>query len=131
MAVDYAKTRVQFNRPIGSFQAIKHLCADLHVAVECARSAVYAAAAIASTSPASDELSDLASIASTRAGEAYFRAAAENLQIHGGVGFTWEHDAHLHLKRARAGLSFLGTPSFHRLRLASRLLDPTAPTAPQ
>ncbi len=117
MAVAYAKEREQFSRPIGSFQAIKHRCADMFVAVETARSALYYAACIADD--ASDDLSINASLAKAWCSEAYFRCAADAIQIHGGVGFTWEYDPHLHFKRARASESWLGTPDTHRERIAS------------
>ena len=119
LAVDYARERVQFGRPIGSFQAIKHKCADMMVAVESTRSAVYYAACVASEE--SDELPACASIAKATASEAFFRCAADCIQIHGGVGFTWEYDVHLFFKRARAGESFLGDPAWHRERVARRI----------
>ena len=120
MAVAYAKERQQFGRPIGSFQAIKHKCADMLVAVESARSALYYAACIVDDQ--SDDLATNASLAKAWCSEAYFKCAAENIQIHGGVGFTWEYDPHLHFKRARASESWLGTPADHRERVAKRLL---------
>ncbi|MCA9501954.1 MAG: acyl-CoA dehydrogenase family protein [Myxococcales bacterium] len=116
MAVAYAKERHQFNRPIGSFQAIKHKCADMMVAVESARSALYYAACIADDG--SDDLSTNASLAKAWCSEAYFQCAADNIQIHGGVGFTWEYEPHLYFKRARASESWLGDPAFHRERVA-------------
>ena len=116
MSVAYAKERDQFNRPIGSFQAIKHKCADMLVAVESARSALYYAACIADDG--SDDLSTNASLAKAWCSEAYFQCAAESIQIHGGVGFTWEYDPHLHFKRARASESWLGDPNYHRERVA-------------
>jgi alkylation response protein AidB-like acyl-CoA dehydrogenase len=116
MAVAYAKERNQFDRPIGSFQSIKHKCADMLVAVESARSALYYAACIADDG--SDDLSLNASLAKAWCSEAYFHCAAENIQIHGGVGFTWEYDPHLHFKRARASESWLGDPNYHRERVA-------------
>jgi alkylation response protein AidB-like acyl-CoA dehydrogenase len=119
MAVEYAKVRVQFNRPIGSFQAIKHKCADMLVLVESARSAAYEAAWTAEKSPG--ELAVAASIAKAYASDAYFRCAAENIQIHGGIGFTAEHDAHLHFKRARASRVLLGAPAEHRERIAQHI----------
>ncbi|MBW2425992.1 MAG: acyl-CoA/acyl-ACP dehydrogenase [Deltaproteobacteria bacterium] len=119
MAVAYAKEREQFGRPIGSFQAIKHKCADMMIAVESARSAVYYAACIAVDE--SDDLTTNASLAKAWCSDAYFQVAAENIQIHGGVGFTWEYDPHLHFKRARAGESWLGNPSYHRERVAKAL----------
>jgi alkylation response protein AidB-like acyl-CoA dehydrogenase len=119
MAVSYAKVREQFGRPIGSFQAIKHRCADLLAEVESLRSAVaYAAAAVAD---GSSEVPVLASLIKAYASEVYFHAAAENIQIHGGIGFTWEHDAHLYFKRAKASELFLGDGSYHRERLAQRI----------
>jgi alkylation response protein AidB-like acyl-CoA dehydrogenase len=120
MATDYAKTRVQFDRPIGSFQAIKHRLADMLVAVETARSAVYWAACVAAPDDV-NELSTAAAVAKSYATEAFFRCAAECVQIHGGIGFTWEHDAHLYLKRARGSLSLLGSPARDRERIASML----------
>src|SRR6476659_1863802 len=119
MAVEYAKVRRQFDRPIGSFQAIKHRCADLLLEVESLRSAVgYAAAAVAEDSP---EIPALASLVKAYASETYFHVAAENIQIHGGIGFTWEHDAHLYFKRAKASELFLGDGAYHRERLANRI----------
>ena len=92
MAVEYSKVRHQFGRPIGSFQALKHRMADLLLEVESLRSAViYAAAAVADGSA---EVPVLASLVKAYASETYFHVAAENIQIHGGIGFTWEHDAH-------------------------------------
>ncbi|HEY6297645.1 MAG TPA: acyl-CoA dehydrogenase family protein [Streptosporangiaceae bacterium] len=119
MAVGYAKVRQQFGRAIGSFQAIKHRCADLLLEVESLRSAVgYASAAVAE---GSGEVPVLASLVKAYASEVYSRVAAENIQIHGGIGFTWEHDAHLYLKRAKASELFLGDGSYHRERLAVRI----------
>jgi alkylation response protein AidB-like acyl-CoA dehydrogenase len=119
MAVSYAKAREQFGRPIGSFQTIKHRCADLLAEVESLRSAVaYAASAVAAGSV---EVPVLASLIKAYASEVYFHAAAENIQIHGGIGFTWEHDAHLYFKRAKASELFLGDGSYHRERLAQRI----------
>jgi alkylation response protein AidB-like acyl-CoA dehydrogenase len=119
MAVGYAKIRHQFGRPIGSFQAIKHRCADLLLEVESLRSAVaYAAAAVAEGSP---EVPVVASLVKAYASETYFHVAAENIQIHGGIGFTWEHDAHLYFKRAKSSELFLGDGSYHRERLATRI----------
>lgn len=119
LAVAYAKEREQFGRPIGSFQAIKHKCADMLVAVETARSALYYAACIADDG--SDDLTTNASLAKAWCSEAYFQCAAESIQIHGGVGFTWEYDPHLHFKRARASESWLGDPNYHRERVAKAI----------
>jgi len=119
MAVEYAKVRHQFGRPIGSFQALKHRMADLLLEVESLRSAVnYAASAVADGSP---EVPVLAPLVKAYASETYFHVAAENIQIHGGIGFTWEHDAHLYFKRAKSSELFLGDASYHRERLAERI----------
>ena len=119
MAVDYAKVRVQFGRPIGSFQAIKHKCADMLLEVESAKSAAYYAMWAASED--NDEVPVVASLAKSYCSEAYFHATAENIQIHGGIGFTWEHDAHLYFKRAKSSELLFGDPTFHREQLAQRI----------
>jgi len=118
-SVEYAKTRIQFGRPIGSFQAIKHKCADLLCEVESARSAAYYAGFAASED--SEELPLAASLAKSYCSEAYFHAAAENIQIHGGIGFTWEHPAHLYFKRAKSSELLFGDPAYHRELLAQRI----------
>ncbi|MCL4448334.1 MAG: acyl-CoA/acyl-ACP dehydrogenase [Actinobacteria bacterium] len=118
-SVEYAKTRIQFGRPIGSFQAIKHKCADMLLEVESARSAAYYASWVAADD--SDELGVVACMAKAYCSDAYFHAASENIQIHGGIGFTWEHDAHLYFKRAKTSELLLGDPSYHRELLAQRL----------
>jgi alkylation response protein AidB-like acyl-CoA dehydrogenase len=120
MSVDYAKLRVQFGRPIGSFQAIKHKCADMLLEVESARSAAYYAAWAAAD--ASPELAVVAPLAKAYCSEAFATTAAETIQIHGGIGFTWEHDAHLYYRRAKSSEQFLGSPAEHRDELARRLL---------
>ena len=119
MAVQYAKDRVQFGRPIGSFQAIKHKCADMLLEVESAKSAAYYALWCAAER--NEELPSVASLAKAYCSEAYFHAAAENIQIHGGIGFTWEHPAHLYLKRAKSSELLFGDPSYHRELLAQRI----------
>lgn len=119
MSVEYAKVRVQFGRPIGSFQAIKHKCADMLLEVESAKSAAYYAMWAAAED--NDELPVVASLAKAYCSDAYFHAAAENIQIHGGIGFTWEHDAHLYFKRAKTTELYLGDPTFHRELLAQRI----------
>jgi alkylation response protein AidB-like acyl-CoA dehydrogenase len=119
MAVEYLKVRHQFGRPIGSFQALKHRCADLLLEVESLRSAViYAAAAVAEDSA---EIPVVAALVKAYASDVYFHVAAENIQMHGGIGFTWEHDAHLYFKRAKASELFLGDATLHRERLATRI----------
>jgi alkylation response protein AidB-like acyl-CoA dehydrogenase len=119
MAVEYAKVRVQFGRPIGSFQAIKHKCADMLLEVESAKSAAYYGMWCASE--LNDELPSVASLAKAYCSEAYFHAAAENIQIHGGIGFTWEHPAHLYFKRAKSSELLFGDPTYHRELLAQRI----------
>jgi alkylation response protein AidB-like acyl-CoA dehydrogenase len=118
-SVEYAKTRIQFGRPIGSFQAIKHKCADMLLEVESAKSAAYYAAWAAAED--SDELPVVASLCKSYCSEAYFHAAAENIQIHGGIGFTWEHPAHLYFKRAKSSELLFGDPAYHRELLAQRI----------
>ena len=119
LSVDYAKERVQFGRPIGSFQAVKHRCADMLVDVEGMRSAVWWAAWCVSAGH--PDASVAASTAKTWCSEAAMRVCSSALQVHGGVGFTWEHDLHLYLKRAHVDSLAFGTASWHRDRLA-RLL---------
>ena len=116
LSVAYAKERVQFGRPIGSFQAIKHKCADMMVALESARSASYYAACVAADD--AENLPVAASLAQAACSDAYFRCAAESIQIHGGVGFSLEYDVHLYFKRARSTEIFLGDPAYHRERVA-------------
>ncbi|MBW2295867.1 MAG: acyl-CoA dehydrogenase family protein [Deltaproteobacteria bacterium] len=124
-AVEYAKTRLQFGRPIGSFQAIKHKCADMLVEVEFAKSAAYnacwSAADCIETGDGWDDFLEAAHLAKAFCSEAYYHAAAENIQIHGGMGFTWEHPAHLYFKRAKASELLLGDASHHREALADKL----------
>ncbi len=119
MAVQYAKDRVQFGRPIGSFQAIKHKCADMLLEVESAKSAAYYAGWAAAED--NDELPTVACLAKSYCSEAYFHTAAENIQIHGGIGFTWEHPAHLYYKRAKTSELIFGDPTYHRELLCRRL----------
>lgn len=111
MSVDYAKSRHQFGRPIGSYQAIKHRCANMLMKVEHAKSAAYYAARVTHDS---DEHALAAPLAAAVASEAYVWVAGENIQVHGGIGFTWEHDAHLYLKRAKASSLLLGSPRHQR-----------------
>jgi len=119
MAVEYAKVRKQFGRPIGSFQAIKHKCADMLMMVESARSAAFYASAVAGQGEA--DLEEAASSAKAFCSDTFFHCAAENIQIHGGIGFTWEHPAHMYFKRAKATETLFGDPSFHRERFARRM----------
>ncbi len=119
MAVEYARTRYQFGRSIGSFQAVKHRCADMLIDVERARVAADAALAAVDTSAA--DLPVAARVAGTFCGEAYFAAAASNIQVHGGIGFTWEHPAHLYYRRAKSSQLLFGSPGEHREELMRQL----------
>src|ERR1700722_9136024 len=111
-ATDYTKLRVQFGRTIGSFQAIKHKCADLLLEVELAKSAAYYAAQAAAIED--PEWPALASLAKASASEAYLQTAIATIQLHGGIGFTWDNDTHLWFKRAKSSEVFFGQPSYHR-----------------
>ncbi len=119
MSVEYAKQRIQFGRPIGSFQAIKHKCADMLLRVESARSATYYAGWAASVDD--PELPALASLAKAYCSDTYFQCAAEAIQIHGGVGFSWEYDVHLYFKRAKSSETLLGDATYHRELVAQRI----------
>ncbi|UGQ11439.1 acyl-CoA/acyl-ACP dehydrogenase [Yinghuangia sp. ASG 101] len=132
--VEYAKTRVQFGRSIGSFQAIKQRAADLLIKVESCRSAALAATQAAAEAlrqpvpeeariPDLPELAVAASVARVYGADACVAVAAEAIQLHGGIGFTWEHDAHLYFKRAWSGREMLGRPEQHTRRLAALLGD--------
>ncbi|RWU18246.1 acyl-CoA dehydrogenase [Pseudomonas alkylphenolica] len=133
LTLAYIAERRQFSRTIASFQAIKHRCADMMLQVECARSAVYYAACVVQEhlDPDGDvavasELTMATATAKIHASEAFFHCAAESIQLHGGVGFTWEYDPHLYFKRARASEQLLGTPALHRERLAAHLFGEDA-----
>ena len=119
MSVEYAKLRMQFGRPIGGFQAIKHMCADMLLEVESAKSAAYYALNAAAED--NDELPAAASLAKAYCSEAFVTAAHQNIQFHGGMGFTWEVPAHLYFKRARSSEVFLGDACAHREALAQRI----------
>ncbi len=117
MSVDYAKTRFQFGRQIGSFQAIKHLLADMLLEVEAAKSAaIYAAQQAGDPSP---EATRSAHLAKAYCSDAFMKVAADTVQIHGGIGFTWEFGAQLYYKRAKSSQVLLGAPSHHRDKLAA------------
>jgi alkylation response protein AidB-like acyl-CoA dehydrogenase len=120
MSVEYAKVRSQSGRLIGSFQAIKHKCADMLSAAESARAACYFAARAADERPGDFPVA--ASLAQAAAAEAATFVTAQNIQVHGGIGFTWEHDAHLFYRRAHASSQLLGDATYHRRQLAARLL---------
>ncbi|WP_269745710.1 acyl-CoA dehydrogenase family protein [Mycobacterium celatum] len=119
MAAEYAKTRYQFGRPIGSFQAVKHMCADMLLETESAVSAArFASESVARQSPS--RIADLA-LAQAYCSDAFVFVAATNIQVHGGIGFTWEHPAHLYLRRARGDAQLLGSPSWHRERYLQQI----------
>jgi alkylation response protein AidB-like acyl-CoA dehydrogenase len=119
LAVQYAKDRVQFDQPIGSFQAVKHRCADMVVDVEGMRSSSwYAAWTLAAADP---DRSAAASAAKVWCSDASRRVMSSGLQVHGGIGFTWEHDLHLYMKRAQFDRQSYGDAAFHRQRLAGLL----------
>jgi alkylation response protein AidB-like acyl-CoA dehydrogenase len=126
MTVDYAKLREQFGRPIGSFQAIKHKCASMLVTVESMKSAAYYGLWAVAADDA--ELPVVASVAKVFCSDGYTTVTSENIQIHGGIGFTWEHPAHLYLKRARSSRVLLGGPDYHR-DIIARLAGITPPAA--
>jgi alkylation response protein AidB-like acyl-CoA dehydrogenase len=119
MAVSYAKEREQFDRPIGSFQAIKHKAADMLRSVEAARLTVYYAASAIDAGDADAHVA--AAMAKVAANDAFMRCAAENIQIHGGIGVTWEHDAHLYYRRALASAAMFGESSGGRDLVARAL----------
>jgi alkylation response protein AidB-like acyl-CoA dehydrogenase len=121
MTTAYAKERVQFDRPIGSFQAVKHRCADMYIAVETARAALGEAIDTYDAAPAD------AAVATSRAKayccDAAAQVAEDAVEMHGGIGFTWEHDMHLYVKRARLDQALFGDSRWHRRRVAALTLD--------
>lgn len=121
LSVDYAKSRLQFGRQIGSFQAVKHKLADMLVDLEHARSAAYYA--VWALADGSDDPALVTSIAQATASTAFSRIAADTIQVHGGIGFTWEHQAHLYFKRAATDAALLGSAEQHRDRVAELVLD--------
>jgi alkylation response protein AidB-like acyl-CoA dehydrogenase len=123
MTVEYAKDRVQFGRPIGSFQAVKHRCADMLVDLEGMKSVVYYAAWCIAAG--TDDAPAAASAAKIWCSDAASRIMASGLQVHGGIGFTWEHDLHLFVKRSQLDQISFGDSTWHRDRLAA-LLRPLA-----
>jgi alkylation response protein AidB-like acyl-CoA dehydrogenase len=118
LTVEYTKSRVQFGRPVGSFQALKHRMADLYVAVQAARAVV--GEAIAAPTPTT------AALARVAASDAFSAVAAEGIQMHGGIAITWEHDMHLYFKRAHGSAQLLGPPRDHLRRLESEVLNNNA-----
>jgi len=121
LTVAYTKVRVQFGRAIGSFQALQHRMADLHVLVESARSLSYAAASAAAEGAA--DLGLHAAAAKAYCSEALLRVAGEMIQLHGAIGITWEHDAHRYFKRAHGAAHLLGRPAEHVARVAAAVID--------
>jgi len=121
LSVEYAKSRLQFGRQIGSFQAIKHKLADMLVDIEHARSTAYHA--VWALTDGSDDPALAVSIAQATASAALSHIAADTIQVHGGIGFTWEHQAHLYFKRAATDAALLGTAEQHRSRVADFVLD--------
>ena len=119
IARQYVSEREQFDRKIGSFQTIKHRLADMMVLVESSRSSVYYAACIASEQ--TEETDEVISIAKSYCSESYFKCAADAIQLHGGVGFTWEFDVHLYFKRAKSSEISLGNPQIHKDKIANIL----------
>jgi len=117
MAVDYSKVREQFGKPIGSFQALKHAAAEIVADVEPARAMLWYAAYAIDTGAA--DASRVAAMAKARLCDIYSRGTDRAVLMHGGIGFTWEHDMHLWFKRARFNESYFGSPSFHRERVAT------------
>jgi len=117
MCLDYAKTRVQFGRPIGGFQAVKHKIADMKLLVENAKSIVYYAAWAVDSDAA--EAPRAASMAKAYCSDMYTKITADGIQIHGGIGFTWDHPMHLYFKRAKSSEVLLGDATWHRERTAS------------
>jgi alkylation response protein AidB-like acyl-CoA dehydrogenase len=124
MAVAYAKDREQFGRPIGAYQAVSHRCAQMLLETENSRSAVYGAAWAADADP--DALPLAASMAKAYSSDAGWRVPDASIQVHGGIGFTWEHDLHFFLKRGRANASMYGDARWHREQVAKRVLVPAA-----
>jgi alkylation response protein AidB-like acyl-CoA dehydrogenase len=120
MAVEYAKDRQQFGRPIGSYQAVSHRCAQMLLETENARSAVYGAAWAADAEP--ESLPTAASMAKAYASDAGWRVPDASIQVHGGIGFTWEHDLHFFLKRGKANAAMFGDAKWHRERVADAVL---------
>jgi alkylation response protein AidB-like acyl-CoA dehydrogenase len=118
-SVEYARTRVQFGRPIGTFQAIKHKCVDMLLDLEAAKAVAYYAAWTVETD--APDLPVMSSVAKAECSEAALDVATETLHVHGGIGFTWEHPAHLYLKRARSSALLFGDPGHHRELVCTRL----------
>jgi alkylation response protein AidB-like acyl-CoA dehydrogenase len=127
LTVEYAKTRKQFGKPIGMFQAVQHQCADMYLETESSRSAVYYAGwALEENAP---DASTAVSIAKMYSSDAARAVGNRGIQIHGGMGFTWENDLHLYYRRAKASENAFGDATFHRERIASLVIDAPGVTA--
>jgi alkylation response protein AidB-like acyl-CoA dehydrogenase len=127
ITVEYAKTRKQFGKPIGMFQAVQHQCADMYLETESSRSAVYYAGwALEYNSP---DASTAVSIAKMYASDAARTVGNRGIQIHGGMGFTWENDIHLYYRRAKASETAFGDATFHRERIAAAVIDSASVSA--
>jgi alkylation response protein AidB-like acyl-CoA dehydrogenase len=120
LATEYAKTRVQYNKPIGSFQSIKHMCAEMYVGVESARSMVYWAAWAQDQADAR-EAALAASAAKVHCTEVYRNVTVNTIQIYGGMGVTWENDTHLYLRRAKENQILFGDAAYHREQIVGLL----------
>lgn len=125
ITVEYAKTRKQFGKPIGSFQAVQHLCADMLLYTEGSRSAAYYAAWTLATNDAGAPAA--VSVAKAYASDAFRETGNRGIQVHGGMGFTWENDVHLYFRRAKASEIAYGDANFHRERIARLVVDRSAP----
>jgi alkylation response protein AidB-like acyl-CoA dehydrogenase len=124
LTVAYAKTRKQFGKPIGIFQAVQHLCADMYLETESSRSATYYAAwALEENVP---DAAAAVSVAKIYASDASRNVGNHGIQVHGGMGFTWENDIHLYYRRAKASETMLGDAAFHRERIARLVIDGAA-----
>jgi alkylation response protein AidB-like acyl-CoA dehydrogenase len=119
IAVEYARTRMQFGGPIGRFQAVQHRCVDMFVETEAARSLAYAAACLFRDGDRRAGLA--AAMAKAAASDAFVAVAGDGIQVHGGIGYTWEHDLHLYFRRAKSSELMLGDGDFHRERIATAL----------
>ena len=119
MATLYAKERIQFGRPIGSFQAIQHICANMLVQLESAKSVAYSSVRVDESDQVELEMSTM--LAKSYCSEVFNKIAGDNIQVHGGIGFTWEHPAHLYFKKAKSDSLLLSTPKIARDRIASLL----------
>ena len=127
ITVEYAKTRKQFGKPIGMFQAVQHQCADMYLETESSRSAVYYAGWALEEN--SSDAAAAVSIAKMYASDAARTVGNRGIQIHGGMGFTWENDVHLYYRRAKASETAFGDATFHRERIASMVIDSTSTSA--